>query len=221
MAASHAEGEQPVQPAGIAADARVSDHGQPIAGSGEQPSLPETPAHWQQTSFVPAAQPDLARTAAEDAPQEIERPVDTPSQDSAAAEPAVAETGDTATPRRRTRRDDGERAPRTRKPRRSREETAAEAPAPVAAESVSETTPEPVATPEPVKMPAAAEQPLPAPAVSHESAFAPLAAAETTSASITVIEIPSSGDPAVTVLDKPSDHDGEPKRRGWWRRLME
>jgi hypothetical protein len=149
---------------------------------------------------------------------------------------AGTETGtETATPRRRAKREDGERAPRTRKPRRSRGEAAASVPsaAPVediAAASNGDATSDDAASGDALPVEPAYVPPSP-PSMAPSSAEPAIAAAnvgavkeavnEPVSPSITVIEIPSSGDPAVTVLDKPGDEDGEPKRRGWWRRLME
>ncbi|TXH35632.1 MAG: Rne/Rng family ribonuclease [Rhodospirillaceae bacterium] len=144
---------------------------------------------------------------------------------------ARTETGTgTPTPRRRAKREDGERAPRTRKPRRSREEAAASAPAAapvedIAAASHGDATSGDATPAEPAYVPPSpttAEPPSREPSIAAAKVVAANeAVAEPTSTSITVIDIPSSGDPAVTVLDKPSDENGEPKRRGWWRRLME
>ncbi|MET1028140.1 MAG: ribonuclease E/G, partial [Dongiaceae bacterium] len=254
--AMQAEGEQDRVPTGS------SERTDPaIAGFGDQPSLPETlPPHWQQATF-----PSLAERPASDVTEvaqietleavrveetaQAEGTVRTESgADQASGTPAAAEEGtEPAAPRRRARREDGERAPRTRKPRKSREETAAaetasadiaeaqvgavEVAKPASADADSDATTGISEAPEPATPPAprVRETAIPYAAAPDDVAEAPAAAApalsnQTTSAPITVTEAPdNAGAPAVTVLDQQSneDNDGEPKRRGWWRRLME
>jgi hypothetical protein len=218
----------------------------PTTGSGEQPDLPDSPLHWQQQTLTPVAAREATITidslsdngdassqpggdatpiqastegpalSTGETPVEIAPTVET--AEPVAAEISPATEAEPAAPRRRARREEGERAPRVRKPRRSRDETA-----PALAESAAVPTEETATTPPDSDMPAPAapEYAAPAPAPAPSAAPADVAAAEVVSAPITVIEIPSSGDPAVTVLDKPSNESSEPKRRGWWRRLME
>jgi ribonuclease E len=223
-------------------------------GFGEQPELPDAlPPHWQQHGLTPVAARDATITidsvveggdpaAAEpktetpigsspaEAVTEVVTGEKAPEQPAAKTDdaPAVAaEAGtetSTATPRRRAKREDGERAPRTRKPRRSREEAAAPAPAAAPVEDIAAASNGDVTSADATPAEPAYVPPSPArvePSIAAANVGANEAANEPVAASITVIEVPSSGDPAVTVLDKPSDENGEPKRRGWWRRLME
>ncbi|MDY0883698.1 Rne/Rng family ribonuclease [Dongia soli] len=212
-------------------------HPEPAVGFGEQPDLPDAlPLHWQQHTLTPVAARDATITIdstveADDAPAagpKAETPIGTGEGEAVTeavagdAPAAIGEPGpETATPRRRAKREDGERAPRTRKPRRSREEAAAPAASAAPVEDVAAASDADVTSDIAVAAEPAYAPPSP-PNVEAATSTANVGAVnESVSTSITVIEIPSSGDPAVTVLDKPSDDNGEPKRRGWWRRLME
>ena len=151
------------------------------------------------------------------------------------AEAARSEQGNT---RRRSRRDEGERAPRSRRPRRSREDAAG------AETDASE-------TPEVTSIEASPAQASPGQAISQATIVETTPAPETTAAVIVatpqdaVISSPAAtaapqspvskpthlpdaaleGRPAspspVTVIGETAPEDDGPKRRGWWRRLME
>ncbi|HVJ40685.1 MAG TPA: ribonuclease E/G [Dongiaceae bacterium] len=197
-----------------------------IAGSGEQPSLPDIlPAHWQQqtpatehvTETVSSealhggavAEVPLAVVAPADQTEAAQAVASTAGAEAAAAEASPAEPGNG---RRRNRREDGERAPRNRKPRRSRDENAPAADEAAAAETEGAAAEmPPVIAPQP---PAAEPQPF---AASQPVAAAPRVVPDDRE------EEPAAGDARldVTVIGEGSPSEDAPKRRGWWRRLME
>ena len=116
--------------------------------------------------------------------------------------------GDQGNGRRRARREDGEKAPRSRRPRRSREEAVDEEPVAVEAEEAGN-----VDRPEPLVAPMAEIQ--------RPMTSAPVAAmpAETSAETIAA----KAADPQldVTIIGESGAGDDAPKRRGWWRRLIE
>ncbi|HVJ35404.1 MAG TPA: Rne/Rng family ribonuclease [Terriglobia bacterium] len=195
-----------------------------IAGSGEQPSLPDVlPTHWRQQTPAAGYAPQSAATEALHADTAGEShaapalPADQtaaaqdaaalPENDGAVSEAAPADQGNG----RRRKREDGERAPRSRKPRRSREET------PVTAE---ETTGAEAEEPAIEPKPAVAPQPT----VSEPQPFAAQPMASVPQAGPDRHEASSPSEDArldVTVIGEGSQSEDAPKRRGWWRRLME
>jgi ribonuclease E len=206
------------------------------AGEGDQPSLPDIlPVHWQQQS------PTL--TNAETAPDSSAAATSTITGETtaeAAAQPGGndAATADQGNTRRRTRRDDGERPARIRKPRRSRDEIAGDAASAEATvqgnagqSNAGQSNSEPVEAPVEHARPAVARPSEPTPAEPIQSAPIPLAAIEPASPQF----VPSQPSPAadvsgnngagtagdVTVIGEGTSSEDGPKRRGWWRRLME
>jgi ribonuclease E len=199
-----------------------------VAGAGDQPSLPDVlPAHWQQQA--PAtnsgeAAADLLTTAVQSSSHEGGG-VD-PAVPASESEAAPADQGNT---RRRSRRDEGERPARTRKPRRSRDEAAGDT-------STRETTtgetgngsgdmPASEAT---AAEPAPTETRSEAPAEPAE--FAPIQQTSISSAPAPSVEAahangsgttPSEATSEVTIIGEAASAEDAPKRRGWWRRLME
>lgn len=195
-----------------------------IAGSGEQPSLPDVlPTHWQQQTPAAGYAPQATATEAihtdttgesHTAPEPsadqmpaLQGAATAPENGVAVSEAAPADQGNG----RRRKREDGERAPRNRKPRRSREET------PVAAEEATGTMAEETA---PTLPPALSPQPL----VSEPQPFAaqPMAAASQAEPDRHEAVAPTEdAGLGVTVIGEGNQSEDAPKRRGWWRRLME
>jgi ribonuclease E len=201
------QGEEGVAAATPANDTeRPSDSGW-VAGSGEQPSLPEAlPAYWQQEApaghHAATAQADNAAGG----DQSSATGTDTGVIDLNQGEQPQGEPGNG---RRRSRREDGEKAPRSRRPRRSREETTDEEPVTAEAEDTANSDrAEPTAS-------------QPVAEIQRPTINAPITAmpAETPAETIAA----KSADPQldVTIIGESGTGDDAPKRRGWWRRLIE
>jgi ribonuclease E len=178
-----------------------------VAGSGDQPSLPDVlPPHWQQHA---SGQMSFAVNPAE---------ASVPDSSEAASDDAVTTTepvaGDQANPRRRPRREEGERAPRIRKPRRSREEIAGGESAGEGEEGIVTVTP---------------ESPVAEVAHGNGATFAtqnpatnlPDPAVQTSTHSHDRADQEPAVTPAVTIISDDTPAEEASKRRGWWRRLME
>jgi ribonuclease E len=183
-----------------------------IAGSGDQPPLPDAlPPHWQQQ--VPAqisldvGMPSVTAAAAIDSDDHTAPTAYGRAESTSDAEPSATETSATeqSKPRSRVRREEGERTPRVRKPRRGRDDAGDVAtseaddiaPAAQQPDGLAEAGQvEPALAAAPVAQPVAAPQPE-----RHDPA--PVAV------------------PAVTVIDDAAPAEDASKRRGWWRRLMD
>jgi ribonuclease E len=170
-----------------------------IAGSGDQPPLPDAlPPHWQQQ--VPAqisldvGQPTVVTSTAPLA--DLETPALLNGDD---AEPIAAEQ---SKPRGRARREEGERAPRVRKPRRGRDEASnGETPTGEGDDNAS----------------ASLQPDAKAEIGQAEPATPPVSVAAQPEA----VEPASVATPLVTVVDTAAPAEEASKRRGWWRRLMD
>jgi ribonuclease E len=191
-----------------------------VAGTGDQPNLPDIlPVYWQQQA------PAITETAA-DSPVTARSSVD--SEESAGETTTQPTTGDVAvadqaTTRRRSRREDGERPARTRKPRRSRDEAASEVAAGEAGLQSNDNTAEaPAAEPAATVPPAVEHTYVPTVQAAEPS---PVQSAPVVSTpvppTVEPIDTGSGATADVTVIGEDASTDDSPKRRGWWRRLME
>jgi ribonuclease E len=198
-----------------------------IAGSGEQPNLPEAlPAHWQQ--HAPAInQPAAAEEAGAPAPARTDHAAGgdtapaTGTTEAVAAEPGSDQSQpDQGNGRRRSRREDGEKPARSRRPRRSREEAADEEPATAEAGETGTADHAAPAAPQPIAPQPIAPQPVPAqPAAAIEPRI--IAEAVTVAPAEAVAAKAPESQLDVTIVGDGDAGDDAPKRRGWWRRLIE
>ena len=192
-----------------------------VAGSGEQPSLPETlPAHWQQQTPASshAAEPATARAdiAADSDVMAATGGTDIGTVDQGQSDQSQ---GDQGNGRRRARREDGEKAPRSRRPRRSREEAVDEEPvAAEAEETVNADRPEPL-VPQPIVSQPVAAQPMAE--IQRPMTSVPVAAMAAETPAETIAAKPADPQLDVTIIGESGTGDDAPKRRGWWRRLIE
>jgi len=194
---------------------RPSDSGW-IAGSGEQPRLPEAlPAYWQQEA--PAGHHAVAAQADRAASSDLSS--ESGSTDTGAValhqgelnqgEQAQGEQtqGEAGNGRRRSRREDGEKAPRSRRPRRSREETTDEEPVTAEAEETANID--------------RAEPGVSTMEIQRPATSAPIAAMPAETPVETIAAKPVDPQLDVTIIGESGAGDDAPKRRGWWRRLIE
>jgi len=189
----------------------------PVAGSGEQPPLPEVlPPHWQQRATAQmsfavdpstTSAPMLAASDDGDVPASGAM-VSTASFAEGATSGSDQATAEQSNPRRRNRREEGERAPRVRKPRRGREDATNGEPAVGDGDEIASSTPtsQAVEVDHGRTMPAVETMPAPKPAIEIAAASPDQAPATT---------------PVVTVIDDATSAEETSKRRGWWRRLMD
>ena len=180
-----------------------------VAGDGDQPSLPEVlPPHWQQ--HTPAQGSDaIADTA--DASAGI------PTAEDGRTDATVAEGGNG---RRRGRRDEGERAPRVRKPRRNRDESASSDVEANADQQAGDSNGDAPAAVEPVLVPRPEREIAPVIMVKPAEPAPVHVAPEPAAVTADVAAEPAAAQPVTIIGAEPPAEDG-PKRRGWWRRLME